>query len=59
MKIPTLFVLGCGLLVLNLILVLGGTLSRHASAEPPDDRQKLTDPLPNYDIILFHEWIYK
>ena len=50
MKIPTWFVLGCGLLVLNLILVLGGTLSRHASAEPPDDKQTLTDPLPNSEL---------
>jgi hypothetical protein len=43
MKIPTWFVFGCGLLVLNLILVLGGSLSRHASAEPPDDTLTLTD----------------
>ena len=43
MKIPTWFVIGCGLLVLNLVLVVGGTLSRHASADPPDERLKLSD----------------
>ena len=44
MKIPSWFVIGCGLLALNLILVLGGTVSRYASAEAPDDHQKLSEP---------------
>ena len=35
MKVPNWFVVGCGLLALNLILVLGGTVSRHASAKAP------------------------
>jgi len=56
MKVPNWFVVGSGLLALNLILVLGGTVSRHASAEAPaekpadepieslaDDDLKLTD----------------
>lgn len=33
MKVPNWFVVGSGLLALNLILVLGGVISRHASAE--------------------------
>ncbi len=37
MKVPNWFVIGSGLLALNLILVLGGTVSRHASAEAPTD----------------------
>lgn len=44
MKIPAWFVIGCGLLVLNLVLVLGGSISRHASAEPPDETPKQSDP---------------
>ena len=40
MKIPAWFVIGCGLLVLNLVLVLGGSISRHATAKPPDESQK-------------------
>lgn len=51
MKIPTWFVIGCGLLVLNLILVLGGTLSRHASAVPPGETQKSDDQQPNSDTL--------
>jgi hypothetical protein len=43
MKIPAWFVIGCGLLVLNLVLVVGGALSRRASAEPPTEQQKLGD----------------
>ena len=46
MKIPAWFVIGCGLLVLNLILVLGGSLTRHALAEPPDEGKKLIEPQP-------------
>ena len=49
MKIPSWFVIGCGLLALNLILVLGGTVSRYASAEAPDDRQKLSEPPSQLD----------
>ena len=44
MKVPSWFVIGCGLLALNLIVVLGGTLSRHASAEPPDAGQTQSEP---------------
>ena len=40
MKIPAWFAIGCGLLVLNLVLVLGGSISRHATAKPPDETQK-------------------
>jgi hypothetical protein len=43
MKIPAWFVIGCGLLVLNLVLVLGGSISRHASAEPPDETPQQSD----------------
>ncbi len=39
MKIPMWFIIGCGLLVLNIVLVLGGSLSRHARAEPPTIQQ--------------------
>ncbi len=49
MKIPSWFVIGCGLLALNLILVLGGTVSRYASAEAPDDHQKLSEPPSQFD----------
>ncbi len=50
MKVPSWFVIGCGLLALNLILVIGGTLSRHASAEPPDDGQTVREPQPATDV---------
>ncbi len=40
MKIPNWFLVGCGLLVLNIVLVLGGVVSRHASAVPPDETAK-------------------
>ncbi len=35
MKIPSWFLLGCGLLLLNALAVLGGVLTRHAVAELP------------------------
>lgn len=44
MKAPNWFVIGCGLLALNLTLVLGSTLSRHASADPPDEGQSQGEP---------------
>ena len=49
MKLPSWFVIGCGLLALNLILVLGGTVSRYATAESPDDRRELVEPPPKLD----------
>ena len=42
MKIPNWFIVGCGLLVLNVALVLGGIVSRHAFAESPDDSKSTT-----------------
>ena len=39
MKVPNWFLVGCGLLVLNALLVLGGVVSRHASAVAPDESQ--------------------
>jgi hypothetical protein len=50
MRIPSWFVIGCGLLVLNLILVIGGTLSRHASAEPPDEAQAQSREEPRAEL---------
>ena len=40
MKTPNWFIVGCGLLVLNIVAVLGGTIARHASASSPDDDTK-------------------
>lgn len=46
MKIPTWFVIGCGLLVLNLVLVVGGSLSRHALAKSLDETSTPSDKQP-------------
>ncbi len=45
MKIPNWFLVGCGLLVLNILLVLGGVVSRHASAVSPDDSVNIKQDL--------------
>ncbi len=55
MKIPTWFVIGCGLLVLNLVLVLGGSLSRHALAGTPDEKLKTSNQQPATDTTNLPE----
>ncbi len=48
MRVPSWFVIGCGLLLLNALAVVGATLTRHAIAEPPvvasDDQPTASQP---------------